>query len=66
MLLFVTYTEGGLSKKGKINEAMYNSLKSNPAISDLILYPNELIMENNYKNITCSDGSCTNKQILRG
>lgn len=64
-MLYITYTENGSKKKAKIDEARYNLMKSNSNISDLILYPTELIMENNYRNIICEDGSCTNKQILK-
>lgn len=64
MLLFVTYTENNQPKKAQINEERYNALKLNPAVSDLVLYPTELIMENNYRTIVSGTGS--NRRILNG
>lgn len=62
---FVTYKENGSPKKATINEQRYQQLSANSEITDLIMYPTEIIMENNYNNIISSNGS-TNKRILRG
>jgi hypothetical protein len=62
--LFVTYTQDGLVKKGRITEDRYNALRADASVSNMILYPSELLMENNYAAITCNDGSCGNRGYL--
>jgi len=62
--IYVTYLQNGILKKGVINESKYTELKANNFISDLIIYPNELIMEQNYNSISGKGGDA--KQILHG
>jgi len=62
--IYVTYQQNGVLKKAVINESKYTELKSNIEVKDLIIYPNELIMEQNYNSITGKGDS--GKQILHG
>lgn len=64
--LYVTYNQNGVVKKAVIDESRYNSLRRSTDVSNLVVYPNELIMENNYNNLSCSDGSCSGRSILNG
>lgn len=64
--IFVTYKQTGRLKKAVINESKYQLLSSDPSVSELIIYPTKMLMEQNY-NTKCSNGSCgTGKQFLNG
>ncbi len=65
--LFVTYTESNIIKKAVINEVRYKELLASNNISEVVLYPNALIMEQNY-SAKCSSGNCSSSQknILHG
>jgi len=65
-LYYVTYKLNEQARKAELNEKGYVELQNNPSVSELIVYPTKLIMENNYQRIACDDGSCSNRQILRG
>lgn len=62
--VFITYNEDGRPKKGTVNEAMYASLQANPAVTNLVVYPSELLMENNYSMMV--NGSGGSRNILHG
>lgn len=62
--IFVTYTENGKIKKGELTENMYKELTNKTTISEVIVYPNALIMEQNFTMKT--SGSVNPKQMLHG
>ena len=64
--VYVTYKENNVLKKAVITESRFQELNSNTQIQELIIYPSQLIMEQNFST-KCSDGSCKpNKNILHG
>jgi hypothetical protein len=63
---YVTYKQSGIPKKGKIDDNRYMQLKEDKTVVDLVAYPTELIMENNYVALTNSKGLPGTKNILRG
>jgi len=65
-MLYVTYQQSGVLKKGAISEVYYNHLKSESTVSNLVMYPNEMIMENNYSVLTAEGTKGSGKNILHG
>lgn len=65
-MIYITYKEGETVKKGCVDESRLSKLRSNPQIKEVIVYPNEIIMETNYNNMVCKDGKCDNKNFLLG
>ena len=62
--VYVTYQKDGLVKKGVITEEKYKQLSSDSTVNDLMIYPNELLMEQNFQVKTT--GNTNNKSILHG
>lgn len=60
-VVYVTYTQNGVKKKGSINESQYDALASNPSISDLTVYPNPRLMEQAYNG---SKGNSAKRMLL--
>lgn len=61
--LYVTYVENGILKKATINESRYKELSSKSSIQELVVYPSQILMEQNY-SMKCSNGVCTPKRTL--
>lgn len=57
MILFVTYRDGNTLKKARLTEEKLSNLRSNPTITEVMIYPNEIIMEKTYGNLTGSNES---------
>jgi hypothetical protein len=53
---YVIYTQGEKKKKAVLDENMFKSYQSNPEISDLVEYTNELLMEKAYAEISSKNG----------
>ena len=61
--LYLTYDLNGVKHKATLNEERYNALKNNPEVSNIILYPTEMLMEQNY---SAQNGNPSSKRILFG
>jgi len=63
--IFVTYVKNKTLMKATLNEEKYNQLKADASIEQLTVYPNELLMEQNF-SIKINGVTGKNKQILNG
>lgn len=64
--LYVTYNENGTIKKGKLSEDKFAKLQQGGKISEVQVYDNERLMEQNYGQLLCPGGNCQNKNFLMG
>lgn len=64
--LYLTYTQNGKIKKAVINEETLQNYRKNSSISNIVTYPSQSLMEDNFNSMVCKDGSCTTKKKLFG
>lgn len=62
---FVTYKENGRLKKAKLSEDNYQKLCGRGNICEIVTYTDERLMEQCYGQLTCPDGKCDNRKMLR-
>lgn len=62
--LYITYKQNGIPKRGVVSSQQYEILEKNPSVSELVIYPSQVVMEESYATAT---GKPTNtKKILFG
>jgi len=49
MIVYVTYIQSGVKKKGSMKEEKYQELLGNPAITEVETYPSARLMEQSFK-----------------
>lgn len=60
MILYVTYTQNGVKKKGAMKESQYDVLSKDPSVGSLTIHPNSRLMEQAFK------GGASGKRVLLG
>ena len=63
--ILVTYIENGIAKKATLSEKNFRTLSMSSSISEVQTYENARLMETGYNTILCSNGSCSNRDLLK-
>ena len=56
-MIYVTYIEGGVTKKATLNEERMSALQSNPNIINLTIYSSPMLQEQAYQAMIGAGGA---------
>ena len=64
-MIYVTYKDNGIPKKGVLSEQKLASLEKDALITDIISYNTDREMENSYKSLLGENNNYQNKKLLK-